>query len=60
MICKEFDEMSIKGRTDFIGKLVHAVQSDSRAYWLGDALILGAERRGVFTNVIINPSSDNQ
>lgn len=57
MICAEFDQLSPQEKTEYIGKLVHAVQSDSHFFKLGTLLIRDAKKEGLFDNVIINPST---
>lgn len=57
MICPEFDQLSPQEKTEYIGKLVHAVQSHSQFFRLGEYLIRDANKIGLFDNVIINPQN---
>ena len=59
MICETYEQSTPKERTDYIGKLVHAVQSSDQLFSLGEEIIRQAERRGLLENVIINPSENN-
>lgn len=55
MICTEFDELSPKEKTEYIGALVHSVQSDSDLYSMGQEIINMAKMKGLFDRVVILP-----
>lgn len=57
MICDKFDSLTHKEKIDFIGKLVHSVQSDGHLFIIGQAVIRQAEERGILDDVIINPEA---
>lgn len=57
MICDKFDSLTHKEKIDFIGKLVHSVQSDGQLFIIGQAVIRQAEERGILDDVIINPET---
>lgn len=60
MICKEFEELTPQEKTTYIGQLVHYVQSDSDMFKSGQLLIEVAKSKGLFDNVIINPSTEEK
>lgn len=60
MICKEFDELTPQERVTFIGRLVHAVQNSSGFFYEANRIITNAALSGLFDNVIINPSIEEQ
>lgn len=55
MICKNYETLSPKERTEFIGQLLHAVQNDNRAFNTCKMLVSVSEKLGVFTGIKINP-----
>lgn len=59
MICKEFDELTPKEKTEYIGKLVHCVQQNSFLFQHGKRIIQKGEADGLFDKVIINPSDND-
>ena len=58
MICEEFDKLSHRERIEYIGKLVHSVQSHSYLFELGQMIVNHAEATGLLTDVIINPTNE--
>lgn len=58
MICEKFDSLSHKEKIEYIGMLVHSVQSDSQLYTIGLAIIRQAKERGILDDVVINPPND--
>ncbi len=59
MICENFDLLTHKEKVEYIGRLVHSVQSDNQLFSIGKEIIRQAEQRGVLDDVIINPDTDN-
>lgn len=55
MICESFDLLSHKEKIEFIGKLVHSVQSDNNLFIVGQSIIRQAEETGILDDVVINP-----
>lgn len=55
MNCQAFSDLSHLEKISFIGKLVHAVQSDNFAFVQAESIIEVAEISGLFKNVVINP-----
>lgn len=53
--CGEYLLLTPKERTEFIGKVLHAVMSDSLMYAAGQRIIKLAEKKGLYTGVTINP-----
>lgn len=56
MLCKEFEALTPKERTEFIGEIVHACMNDSQLFAKGDAIRKAGRMRGLFEGVIINPA----
>lgn len=59
MNCPEFQELTPRERTEYIGKLLHAAMSDSKLFERGHLIIDAAEKKGLFTNVKINPPTNS-
>lgn len=58
MICEEFDQLNAKEKTEFIGKLVHSVQSDPDLYSMAQKIIEMGEEKGLFEGVkILHPNT---
>lgn len=58
MICPQFEELTPKEKTEFIGKLVHSVQSDPELYSMAHEIIKMAEEKGLFEGVkILHPNT---
>jgi stalled ribosome rescue protein Dom34 len=53
--CKEFQELSVKEKWEYVGKVVHSIQNDSRLFAIGCDIINRAEKSGVLDDVLINP-----
>jgi len=57
MICSKYQELSHREKVEFIGKLVHAVQSNDAIFESAKALVYWVEQFGVFNNVTILPNN---
>lgn len=55
MNCKEFEELNIVEKVEFIGKLTHLVQTYETAFKEAKTLIRVAEESGLFKKITINP-----
>lgn len=55
MLCDKYQRLVPKEKSNFIGELLHAVQSDDDFFDLAEEIIQLAYRRGLFNGVIINP-----
>lgn len=56
MLCTSYNLMSHRERIEYIGKLLHSVQSDDKLFTIGRAIIKQAEDNGLLDDVIINPN----
>lgn len=59
MICPLYEALTPLERVEMIGKIAHAAQSDNATFVQVQALIALAERKGLFENVIINPTGND-
>jgi len=55
MNCHEFTNLLPKEKTEYIGSLIHACQSDSKLYEMGLRIIKQATKKGLFEGVSIHP-----
>jgi len=55
MNCENYLMLSNKEKMEMVGKIVHALQSDSETFNKVEMLIKKAERKGLFEGVTINP-----
>lgn len=55
--CGEYLLLTPKERTEYIGKVLHAVMSDSTLFEAGKMIIRKAERKGLFEGVVIAPAT---
>jgi hypothetical protein len=55
MICDEFEKLTPKEKTEFIGQVVHSIQSDSGLYSMGQEIIRLGKIKGLFEGVTILP-----
>ena len=55
MICHSYDQLTIVEKRQFIGKLMHLIQSDEKAFIEADQLIREADKDGIFKSVTILP-----
>jgi hypothetical protein len=55
MLCPGYQKLLPREKRDYIGELLHAVQSDDELFELGSEIIQVAYRRGIFDGVKINP-----
>lgn len=58
MICEQFNDLTHREKIEYIGKLLHGVQSCDKLFIIGQAIIKQAEERGILTDVIINPDTN--
>lgn len=56
MICQKFDELTPKEKTEYIGAVVHAVQSSDNLYSMGQEIIRLGNLAGLFDGVKILPT----
>ena len=57
-LCKKYEELTPFERVEFIGKLVHAVQSDDNLFFAAKCLIDTGQDLGVFEGVTIMPENN--
>lgn len=55
MICKNYDQLTIVEKTQFVGKLMHLVQTSDHAFLSAEQLIKTADSQGVFNKIVILP-----
>ena len=60
MLCKKYEELSPFERVEFIGKLVHAVQSDDVFFDEAKVIIYNGEVFGTFEGVKILPDNGKE
>ena len=60
MVCKEFDSLSPKEKTEYIGQVVHSIQSDSALFEIGKEIIRLGEIKGLFEGVTILPTDSKE
>ncbi len=60
MNCINYQTLTPKEKTDFIGKLLHAAQSDNGIFLSCEVLIQEAEQKGIYDGVIINPPNSTE
>jgi hypothetical protein len=53
MVCSSFDQLTPKEKTEYIGALVHSVQSSNELFKIGKEIIEDGERQGLFEGVKI-------
>lgn len=53
MVCPSFDQLTPKEKTEYIGALVHSVQSNDNFFWVGKEIIEQATSLGLFEGVKI-------
>jgi hypothetical protein len=58
MLCPKYQQLTPTERVTFIGSLVHAVQSDDYFFEIAKNIQHLATLRGLFDNVVINPTSE--
>ncbi len=59
MICKSYNELTVKEKYQMIGKLVHLVMNDETAFAVADEMVKHAEEAGDFNDVTFFPSTGN-
>lgn len=57
--CKEYQELTPFEKKEYIGSLIHAVQSDPNLFKEGQRIINKAIARGLFEGVIINAAPES-
>jgi hypothetical protein len=60
MNCPEYQNLNIKEKHEFIGRLLHAAQCDSIAFSDAQKLINKASIRGVLEDVVIWPERQEE
>ncbi len=55
MICESFEKLTPKERVEYVGELLHAVQSDNSLFEIGKEIIRLGNHRGLFEGVVIFP-----
>ena len=58
MICKSYDQLTIVEKTQFIGKLMHLIQTNEYAFLTADQLIKKADAEGLLDKVTILPAKE--
>lgn len=58
MICQPFEELTPKEKTEYIGQVVHAIQSDPSLFAMGQEIIRLGQLRGLFEGVTILPEDN--
>ena len=58
MICNSYNQLTIIEKTQFVGKLLHLVQSKESAFLIADNLLREAGAEGCFDKVIILPNEE--
>ena len=53
MNCKEYQSLLPQEKTEYIGKLLHSVQSDSKLFEVGQRIIKAATKAKLFEGVEI-------
>ncbi len=56
--CDNYQQLTPKERTEYIGSLIHACISDERLFRTGEKLIKEAQKKGLFDGVVINPTTE--
>lgn len=57
MICENYNLLSHRERIEYVGKLIHSVQSSNQLFIIGNAIIKQAEEMGILDDVIILPTA---
>lgn len=60
MVCEQFDNLTPKEKTEYIGQVVHAIQSDKNLYEMGKEIIRLGNIKGLFEGVIIFPEGSEE
>lgn len=60
MICEQYQKLTPKERTEYIGQLIHSCMCDAQLFKMGEKIIELAEKRGVLDGVKINPINNPQ
>lgn len=55
MNCTNYLDLSPQEKINFIGKMIHAIQSDNEIFNRAEILIKKADKQGIFDGVTINP-----
>jgi hypothetical protein len=56
--CKSFMGLSLKEKTEFIGKLIHIVQNEEWCFDVAKRMVYNAQSAGIFDDVVINPPAE--
>lgn len=54
--CVQYQSMTPKEKTEFIGKLVHLVQNDETSFSRARGMIIKGEEQGLLDDVVICPT----
>ena len=58
MICNSYNQLTIVEKTQFVGRLIHIIQSEENAFNVADTLLKKADAEGWFDKVTILPTED--
>ena len=58
--CEKYMSLSHKEKVEFIGKVVHTIQNNDAAFEIAENIIDVGNINGLFDNVVINPSINNE
>ena len=58
MICNSYNQLTIVEKTQFVGKLIHLIQSEESAFLAADSLLKIANDQGLLEKVTILPKED--
>jgi hypothetical protein len=58
--CKLWMDLSLQEKIIMIGKTTHLMQNDATGFEAIERILKNAEMKGIFDEVIINPSSDEK
>lgn len=53
--CKEFQDLLPKEKAEYVGRLIHSCQSDTKLYEAGLRIIKAATKAKLFEGVAIHP-----
>lgn len=58
MICDKYNALSHREKTEMVGLIVHAIQSDEHLFTIGEEIIRMAKMKGLFDDVKILPDQN--
>lgn len=59
-VCESFEKLTPLERSNFVGAVVHLIQSDESYYLIGQRMIKSGNKKGLFIGVKINPQPIEQ